>query len=246
MNEPAKIKCIVIDDEDAAIAVLKHFIEQVSYLEYAGGYTSPVEGLQAAQQPDIDILFVDVQMPEINGLELIKHLNNHCKVILTTAYSQYALDGFDLDVTDYLLKPIPLARFLKAAEKAKSQLLLQHPSVNKNNIADDFILVKGDAKGKFVKIDYKDIDYIEGMKNYAAIVCNGKKIISLLNIKDLEEKLPAAQFVRVHKSFMVSIAKISAIQGNQVLLKNSSYNDIVIGDTYRNDFLKIMKSRMIE
>lgn len=245
MNEPRKIKCIVIDDEDAAIAVLKHFIDQVSYLEYAGGYTSPLEGLQAAQQPGIDILFVDVQMPEINGLELIKHLNNHCKIILTTAYSQYALDGYDLDVTDYLLKPIPLARFLKAIEKAKSQLLLQHPADNKNT-ANDFILVKGDTKGKFIKIDHQDIDYIEGMKNYAAIVCNGKKIISLLNIKDLEEKLPATQFVRVHKSFIVSIAKISAIQGNQVLLKNSSYNDIVIGDTYRNDFLKIMKSRIIE
>lgn len=192
-------------------------------------------------------LFVDVQMPDINGLDLVKNMNSRCKIILTTAYSQYALDGFDLDVTDYLLKPIPFARFLKAVEKVKNQLLVQEPAANPvAKATDDFILVKGEAKGKFFKIEYRDIDYIEGRKNYAAIICGDQKIISLLNIKDLEEKLPPRQFVRVHKSFIVSIAKISAIQGNSILLKNSPHANLIIGDTYKNAFFEIIKNGMIK
>ncbi len=247
MSVPVKIKCLVIDDETAAITVLRHFISRIPYLEYLGGYISPIEGLQAVQEQDVDLLFVDVQMPDINGLDLVKNISSRCKVILTTAYSQYALDGFDLDVTDYLLKPIPFARFLKAVEKAKSQLIIQEPVVSQGAKAtDEFIVVKGDAKGKFFKIEYRDIDYIEGRKNYAAIICGNQKIISLLNIKDLEEKLPPQQFVRVHKSFIVSIAKISAIQGNSIVLKNSTHASLLIGDTYKTAFFDIIKNGMIK
>jgi two-component system, LytTR family, response regulator len=247
LSDAAKIKCLVIDDENAAITVLRHFISRVPYLEYLGGYLSPIEGLQAAKEQQVDILFVDVQMPDINGLDLVKNIDRRCQVILTTAYSQYALDGFDLDVTDYLLKPIPFARFLKAVEKAKSQLSLQGPvRPTASKIHDDFLLVKGDVKGKFFKIEYRDIDYIEGRKNYAAIVCGDQKIVSLLNIKDLEERLPAGQFIRVHKSFIVSMAKISSIEGNSILLKDSPHNNIIIGETYKAAFFEIMKNGMIK
>jgi len=246
LNDFIKIKCLVIDDEEAAITVLSHFIRQVPYLEYKGGYTSPVEGLHATQEQDVDLLFLDVQMPEISGLDLIKNVKNDCRIILTTAYSQYAIDGFDLDVTDYLLKPIPFPRFLKAVEKAKNQLIPPETILaDSKTTTDDFILIKGDAKGKFFKVDYKDIDFIEGMKNYVAIICGSKKIISLLNIKDIEEKLPPQQFMRVHKSFIVSISKISSIEGNQIRLKNLPAANIIIGDTYKNAFLEKMKSGMI-
>ncbi len=247
MNDFIKIKCLVIDDEEAAITVLSHFIARVPYLEYKGGYTSPISGLNAVQEQDVDILFVDVQMPEISGLDLIKNVNSHCRIILTTAYSQYAIDGFDLDVTDYLLKPIPFARFLKAVEKAKNQLALPETILSgSKTTSDHFILIKGDTKGKFFKVDYKDIDYIEGMKNYVAIICGSKKIVSLLNIKDIEEKLPAQQFIRVHKSYIVSISKIYSIEGNHIRLKNSPGANITIGDTYKNAFLQIMKIGLVK
>ena len=245
MNDSEKIKCMVIDDEDAAIEVLRHFITQIPYLEYAGGYTEPIAGLQAAQIQDVDILFVDVQMPEISGLDLIKNVSSRCCIILTTAYSQYALEGFDLDVTDYLLKPVPFSRFLKAVEKARNQLALQVKELPTQESTDDFILVKGDAKGKFIKVDYKDIEYVEGMKNYVAIVFGAKKVLSLLNIRDIENKLPFPQFIRVHKSYIVSIAKISFIEGNQIILKNLPGEKIPIGDTYKRLFMDAMKKAMI-
>ena len=235
----------MIDDEDAAIEVLRHFITQIPYLEYAGGYTEPIAGLQAAQTQDVDILFVDVQMPEISGLDLIKNVSSRCCVILSTAYSQYALDGFDLDVTDYLLKPVPFSRFLKAVEKARNQLQIKSKELPNQTSGDDFILVKGDAKGKFIKVDYKEIDYIEGMKNYVAIVCGTKKIVSLLNIRDIEEKVPSPQFIRVHKSYIISIPKISFIEGNQIILKNLPGEKIPIGDTYKSLFMDAMKKAMI-
>jgi two-component system, LytTR family, response regulator len=243
-----KIKCIVIDDEDAAIQVLEHFIAQVPWLQFAGGYTSPVAALQVIEQGNIDLAFVDVQMPEISGLDLIKNIGNKCKVILTTAYSQYALDGYDLNVVDYLLKPVSLSRFLKAVEKVR---VLSKPVHSNNTLSEtepeeDFILVKAEAKGKFFKIQISDIDYIEGLKNYISIVCGQKKIVSLLNLTGLEARLPSHKFVRVHKSFIVAVAKIISIEGNIIRLKDHPQPGIIIGDTYKQSFLEKMKTRLIE
>ena len=241
MKEITKIKCIVIDDEDAAINVLKHLISLVPYLSFSGGYLSPVAGLKAINEQEIDLIFADIQMPEITGLDLIRNINTDCKVILTTAYSQFALDGYELNVTDYLLKPIAFPRFLAAVEKVKKSL---EATINSSK-EEQFILVKGEAKGKLFKINLNDIEYIEGMKNYVSIVCKDKKIVSLLNLKDLEEKLPFNEFIRVHKSFIVAAKSISMIEGNQIVLKNHQQANICIGDTYKAAFTERMKNNLI-
>ena len=247
MNEPLQINCVVIDDENAAITVMKHFIDQIPYLHYLGGFTSPIEGLQVVKEKNAGLVFVDVQMPDINGLELVRHLDKNCKVVLTTAYSQYALDGFDLNVTDYLLKPVPFSRFLKAVEKVKDELSVPKGKTDRpGRKQNDFLLVKGEMKGKYFKIEYGDIDYIESRKNYAAIISGNQKILSLLNIKDVEEKLPADQFIRIHKSFIVSIAKISSIQGNSIILKNPALPHLVIGETYKAAFFEVIKNGLIK
>ncbi len=242
MTNPAEIKCVAIDDELSAIKVIRHLASQVPYLKFVGGYISPVEGLTMARTLEADIVFLDIQMPEINGLDLLKHLPARCSVILTTAYSQYAIDGFNLDVTDYLLKPISLPRFLKAVEKARNQLLLAAPATAIET-QPDFLLVKGDAKGKFIKVDYRDIDYIEGRKNYVAIICGQQSLLTLITIKELEEKLPADRFVRIHKSCIVSIDKIESIEGNIVRLKSRAASDLVIGNTYRESFFERMNGK---
>lgn len=243
MTNPAEIKCVAIDDEMSAIKVIRHLASQVPYLKFVGGYISPVEGLTMARTLEADIVFLDIQMPEINGLDLLKHLPAQCSVILTTAYSQYAIDGFNLDVTDYLLKPISLPRFLKAVEKARNQLLRAVPAATAIETQPDFLLVKGDAKGKFIKVGYQDIDYIEGRKNYVAIICGRQSIITLITIKELEEKLPAGRFVRIHKSCIVSIDKIDSIEGNLVRLKSGTVADLVIGNTYRESFFERMNGK---
>jgi two-component system, LytTR family, response regulator len=247
LAEIKKIKCVVIDDEEAAIKVLEHFITHVPWLQHAGGYTSPVAALHAINEGDIELAFIDVQMPEISGLDLIKNMANNCKVILTTAYSHYALEGYDLNVVDYLLKPISLSRFLQAVEKIRNLSNPIHTNINAAAPAttEEFILVKAEAKGKFFKIQISDIDYIEGMKNYISIVCGQKKILSLLNLTDLEAKLPAHKFVRVHKSFIVAIARIISIEGNIIRLKDHPQADIIIGDTYKQRFLEKMKTGLI-
>ncbi|MFT3980354.1 MAG: LytTR family DNA-binding domain-containing protein [Ferruginibacter sp.] len=237
MSEPLKITCLVADDEEAAIDVMKHFISRVPYLELCGAYTSPLEALQAINDQHPQLIFVDIQMPDISGIDLVKNMQADSHIILTTAYSEYALTGYDLNVTDYLLKPVAFPRFLAAVEKVRNLLLLK----NRQAAEKDFILVKGEAKGKFFKVDFNEIDYIEGLRNYVAIHCGNKKIVTLLNMKDLEEKLPADQFARIHKSFIVSVAKINTIEGNTISLKGHAGSPITIGDTYKSDFLEKMR-----
>lgn len=245
MNESRKIRCLVIDDEEAAIDVLQHFISKLPHLVYCGGVTSPLVALEIIRKEEIDLVFVDVQMPEISGLDLIRNIKSNCKVVLTTAYSEYALDGFELDVADYLLKPISFARFLKAVEKVVQLMAPKTAEANASEASGDYILVKGDSKGKFLKIDTADIDYIEGMKNYAAIVCRNKKITSLVNLKDIEEKLSADKFIRVHKSFIISIQQIVSIEGNTIRLKDHLHANIPIGESYKALFLEKLKTRLI-
>jgi DNA-binding LytR/AlgR family response regulator len=241
------INCLVIDDEFAAAEVLEHFIKQIPELNLVASVNNPLEGLALVREQQIGLIFLDVHMPELSGIDFIKAINGKCKVILTTAYSEYALEGYDLDVIDYLLKPIPFSRFIKAVQKAIA--LLEPAKTEKSGPVTeqhDFILVKTETKGKFLKIDTADIDYIEGMGNYVALYCNGKKTLSLINMKDLEDKLPADKFMRVHKSFIVAIEKIISIEGNSLVLKNNPGASILIGNAYRAAFLERMKTRLID
>lgn len=241
------ISCLVVDDEQHALDVLSLYINQTPFLQLVKAVTSPIEALEIVNTRKIDLVFLDIQMPEISGLDFARTIQGKSKVILTTAYSEFAAEGFDLEVVDYLLKPIPLPRFFKAVQKVLNAATsaVPTPVAGEEGIDDDYIFVKTEIKGKMLKINLKEIDYIEGMKNYVAIHHGGLKTMALLNMKDLEERLPRKHFFRVHKSFIVSVNKIIAIEGNMIQLKNVKA-DILLGDTYKSSFHEMMKHKLMD
>ena len=236
------INCIVIDDEQHAIDLLTHHIRQTPFLNLLYTTTDPLEGLQLLHQHRVDLIFLDVQMPSMTGIDFIKAINGKSKVILTTAYSEYAMEGFENEVLDYLLKPISFARFIKGAQRALSVIQPAAPSARDE---DDFIFVKTEQKGKLIKINIKDIVFIEGLKNYVKIhTRQGEGIIALLNMKDLEERLPAAEFARTHKSYLLATSFIRMIEGNLVHLEHTG-ETVPVGDTYRETFMNQMKGKIM-
>ncbi len=240
------INCLIIDDEQPAINIIISYLKNLPHLNLVATTTSSVEGLTLINKAGIDLVFLDIQMPNITGIELIKAINGKCKIIIISAYPEYALDGFELEVIDYLLKPVPFTRFLKAVQKATELLENSAQQKNKLQVESDFILIKGDAKGKLIKLEVNDIDYIEGTGNYVTFHCGIKKTLSLVNMKDVEDKLSAQKFMRVHKSFIVAISKISSVDGNTVVLKNNVQAEILIGKTYKPLFLERLKSQLID
>ena len=236
------INCIIVDDEQHAIDILEHYIKQTPHLQLAASFTNPIEALQFVGIQKTDLVFLDIQMPELSGIDFIKTIQGKSKVILTTAYSEFALEGYDLYVVDYLLKPIRLPRFLAAVQKATEQLGI---SATQLETGDDYMFVKTESKGKLLKIDFADIDLIESMKNYMAIHRKGEKILVHTSMKELEERLPKKQFLRVHKSFIIPIANITGIEGNLVRLKNITI-DVMIGDNYKAELMEIIRGKMIQ
>lgn len=240
------INCIIVDDEQHAIDILVHYVKQTPHLNLAATTTNPIEALQIVATQKVDLIFLDIQMPELSGMDFIKAINGKVKVILTTAYSEFALESYELDVVDYLLKPIRLPRFLQAVQKVTKEIEAneeEHHAIT--DPEDDYIFVKTESKGKLLKINLGDIDYIEGMKNYVAIFCAGKKTLVYTSMKDLEERLSKKQFIRVHKSFIIPIAKITGIEGNLLRLKNVTA-EILIGDNYKADLMEIIRNKMIQ
>jgi DNA-binding LytR/AlgR family response regulator len=205
---------------------------------------SAIEGLSLVQSGVIDLVFLDVQMPELTGIQFLKIINGKCDVILTTAYSQYALDGYDLDVVDYLLKPIAFDRFYKAAQKVLQTKGNNHSSIpefqstQQNN--NDFIFVK--TEHKIQKIYLDNILYIEGLKDYISIYTGTGRIITLQNMKKMEESLPPKSFIRVHKSYIISLGKIESIERSRIQIGDKI---IPIGDTYRDYFFKQIEDKNI-
>ena len=240
------INCIIVDDEQHAIDILIHYIKQTPYLNLVGSTTNPIEALQLVVELKPDLVFLDIQMPELSGIDFIKAINGKAKVILTTAYSEFALEGYELDVVDYLLKPIRLPRFLSAVQKAMKGIGEPEGTVNaKVQEEDDYIFVKTESKGKLLKINLDEIDYIEGMKNYVAIYRGGQKTLVYTSMKDLEEKLSPKMFIRVHKSFIIPINRITGIEGNLLRLKGVT-TEILIGDNYKADLMEIIRNKMIQ
>lgn len=236
--------CIIVDDEQHAIDVLEHYVKQMPSLQLLASFTNPLQALELLNRERVDLLFLDIQMPEISGLDFIRAIQGRSKVILTTAYSEFVTEGFELEVEDYLLKPIPFPRFIKAVQRIQST----SPSADSSatDIAvDDYFFVKTELKGKMLRINFKDIDYIESMKNYVAIHHNGMKTMALLTMKDLEERLPVTHFLRIHRSFIIAVDKITAIEGNTVLLRNVK-EGILLGETYRPAFLEKMRGKMLQ
>ena len=239
------INCIIVDDELHAIEVLDHYVKQTPHLHLVATFTNPIEALQLLTQRKIDLVFLDIQMPDISGIDFIKAIQGKSKVILTTAYSEFALEGYELAVVDYLMKPIRLPRFLAAVQKAVDQITPLQESVSKNEPGDDYIFVKTESKGKLLKINLAEIDFIESMKNYVAIHRGGQKTLVYTSMKDLEERLPKKQFIRVHKSFIIPISRITGIEGNLLRLKNVTA-EILIGENYKAELMEIIRGKMIQ
>lgn len=236
------IHCIIVDDEQHAIDILVHYVQQTPHLKLEGYFTNPMEALKVVGEQKIDLVFLDIQMPELSGIDFIKAIQGKCKIILTTAYSEFALEGYELYVVDYLLKPIRLPRFLAAVQKVVEQI----PAATQQEAAEEeYIFVKTESKGKLLKINLADIDFIESLKNYMAIHCGGHKTLVFTSMKELEERLPKKRFIRVHKSYIISIPKITGIEGNLVRLKNVT-TDIQIGESYKTELMELIRANMIQ
>ena len=224
-------------------SILEDYISKVPFLTLVKTTTSAIEGLSLVQSDAIDLVFLDVQMPELTGIQFLKIINGKCDVILTTAYSQYALDGYELDVVDYLLKPIAFDRFYKAAQKVlqssgnTNSSAPEVLSVQKNH---DFIFVK--TEHKIQKIYLDDILYIEGLKDYISIFTRSERVITLQNLKKMEESLPSKSFIRVHKSYIIALGKIESIERSRIQIGEKI---IPIGDTYREYFFKQIENTNI-
>lgn len=234
------IRCIVVDDEPLALDILVDYIEKVPFLKLVSATTSAFEALAQVQGGLADLVFLDVQMPELTGIQFLKIINGKCAVILTTAYPQYALDGYDLDVVDYLLKPIAFDRFYKAAQKVENDFNQSKPEPVIVPNSHDFIFVK--TEHKIQKIYLDDILYIEGLKDYISIFTANERIITLQNMKKMEEVLPAPRFIRVHKSYILALDKIESIERSRILMGDKV---IPIGDTYRDYFFKQIEGKNI-
>lgn len=237
------IRCLVVDDEPLALDILEDYINKVPFLTLVKTTTSAIEGLSLVQSDAIDLVFLDVQMPELTGIQFLKIINGKCDVILTTAYSQYAMDGYELDVVDYLLKPIAFDRFYKAAQKVLQNSNNNHSPApeflsNQNNY--DFIFVK--TEHKIQKIYLDDILYIEGLKDYISIFTKTERIITLQNMKKMEESLPTKSFIRVHKSYIIALSKIESIERSRIQIGDKI---IPIGDTYKEYFFKQIEDKNI-
>ena len=239
------INCIIVDDEQHAIDILVHYVNQTPFLNLTGTTTNPMEALDMMGKQKVDLVFLDIQMPELSGIDFIKAINGKAKIILTTAYSEFALESYELDVVDYLLKPIRLPRFLSAVQKAVKELDDPQEKASASAAEDDYIFVKTESKGKLLKINLDEIDFIEGMKNYVAIHCAGKKTLVYTSMKELEEKLSDKQFIRVHKSFIIPIAKITGIEGNLLRIKNVT-SEVMIGENYKAGLMEIIRNKMIQ
>jgi two-component system LytT family response regulator len=241
-----KLNCVIIEDEPLARNLLTDYVKKVPTLNLLKAFSNPLEALEALRVLSVDILFLDVQMPEITGITLLKVLKKRPLVVLTTAYSEYALEGYELDVADYLLKPITFERFLKSVDKITQRLESEAPVIapvhpNKQEPTSPFVFVKDGTK--LVKVWLDEIRYVEGLKDYVTIHTKDQKITTLQRMKALEEQLPAEQFIRIHNSFIVALAAIDVIQKNEVLIGTIT---IPVGDTYRKAFKEFIDKKHIQ
>ncbi len=236
-----KIRCLVIDDEYMARLLLENYIQKLPQLEMAGLCENAIEALSIIKKEKIDVVFLDIQMPHLTGLEFLHTLQHKPLVIFTTAYSEYALEGFRLDAIDYLLKPFSFERFVQAVNKASHYLSFQGNnaesaySVIAENKETQQLFVKSD--GKLIKVRFDEMIYIEGLREYVSIYTADSRIITLQSLRNLESLLPASRFLRVNKSYIIALDKIQAIIGNQVEIHKKL---IPIGATYKEVLMNIL------
>lgn len=237
------VTCIIVDDEQHAIDVIAYHVNQTPSLKLLHTCNNPVEALEYLNSNEVQLLFVDIQMPGITGIDLIKTIGHkNTKVILCTAYSEYALEGYDLNVVDYLLKPVSFPRFIKAVQKAIGLIENEAAKSAVKKEENNFFFVKTEQKGKLLKISFDEIDYIESRRNYVAIYKNQKHTMVLSTMKDMMAKLPPDKFLRIHKSFIVAVEKINGTQGNNVNLADYKI-PFPVGDNFKEPLKHIVNKK---
>jgi len=225
-----KIKALVIDDEPLAQEVLKTYINEIGTIEVKKYCSDALEAIQILKYQDIDLIFLDINMPKLSGIDLIKTLKNPPLIVLTTAYTEYAMEGYELNILDYLAKPFSLQRFLKAVQKAEEQLSLRQSKTEKE---PESFFIKSNKKNYQVR--FNEIIYIEGLGDYIKVYTDKTHLVTNLSMKKIEEQLPDSSFFRIHKSFIVNLKKISSIEGNMV---DVGSRKLTIGNNFRQDFFE--------
>ena len=236
------IKVVAIDDEPLALQLVKGYIEKTPFLELAGSFDNPVDAVVYIKSSDVDLVLLDIQMPDLTGTELARVISGGPKVIFTTAYEKYALEGFRLDAVDYLLKPFSYAEFLKAVQKAQKLIELETKQLPSLEVKNDFLFIKSEYKIR--RINLSEINYIEGLRDYVKIFLTEEKkpVLSLSTLKALEARLPENRFMRVHRSFIVSLEKVKVIDRNRIVFGEVR---IPVTDQYRDNFQKFLDGNFI-
>lgn len=237
MHETGTIRCLIVDDEPPAREIIRRYIHEVPTLELAGECANAIQAFSLLQQQSVDLMFLDIRMPQLNGTDFLKTLKNPPKVILTTAYSEYALEGYELDVIDYLMKPIPFDRFLKAVNKAYQQPVVKTEAaiVSEERKNGSFVYFRADRK--MVKVMLQDILYIESMKDYVKVFTMQGMIITKQSISSVEAMLPEKEFIRSHRSYIVSVRHIKSFTSELIEIHNT---EIPIGKLFRNEVMKTL------
>jgi len=237
------MKCIIVDDEPLAREAIQMLIDQTDNLDLIGSFNSPDSASKFLGNNEVDLIFLDIQMPGINGIEFAKTIPKETFVIFTTAFSEFATDSYEVDAIDYLIKPIKLKRFQKGVEKAQTYFKLfkaDYTNNNIENITDDYFYVKADRK--IFKVHFQDILFIQGLKDYVIMHTENQKVITAMNIKTIHEQLPKNMFVRVSKSYIINAKKIDSVDNNTVYIGK---NEIPIGNIYRDSFFNEFVTKKI-
>lgn len=238
------IKCLIVDDEKLALTLLESYIQKIPQLELVDKCKNPMDAMQVLQEQKVDLMFLDIQMPGLTGIEFLQSLVHKPTVIFTTAYSEYAIEGYQLDVIDYLLKPFSFERFVKAVNKAIENIKLKrgngleiknHPTETNGKIENEKTYIQIKADHKIYKLKLDEIIYIEGLKEYVSYYTATQRIIALESLKKLEETLPKGKFLRIHKSYIISIEKVKALDGN---LLEISDKKLPVGKTYKEQVMQ--------
>jgi two-component system LytT family response regulator len=233
---PMQINCIAIDDEPLALSKIEGFIGKVPELRLIRTFDNAIEAVGWLKENDTDLIFLDIQMEQLTGIQFLETVGSHSRVILTTAYDQYAIKGFELNVTDYLLKPFSFQRFLQAVNKVMEHFARKSENQNSTTESDSFLFIK--TEYRLERVDIDSILYIEGMKDYLRIICTDKKIMTLQSFSKIEESLPEKKFCRVHKSFIVAIDKIKSVERGVILIADQR---IPVSNTYKENFFSKIK-----
>jgi DNA-binding LytR/AlgR family response regulator len=239
MIEKEKLKCLVVDDEPPALEIIRRYIEAVPMLQLQGECNNALQAMAFLQQHTVDLIFLDIRMPQLNGTEFLKAVKNPPPVIFTTAHAEYALEGYELDVLDYLLKPIQFDRFIKAVNKAfvlKGQQTLETKTPSEETRQESFVYFRADRK--MIKVRLQDIRYIESMKDYVKVFTDDDVIVTKQSLNSVEAMLPEKQFVRTHRSYIVSLSKVRSYTSELIEINKE---EIPIGKLYRNEVLKMLE-----